>query len=112
MVQNNIILVDNEKYQKILKFVENVFLLNLLKDNPIPLLCEYCGNDFTVGLAHYSYLKELLDQTDKEIYLVYMRYVGHEPYHYNSQQGIDVMKEMHQKILEFSNKYFSQNLKN
>ena len=62
-------------------------------------------------LSSYFYLKELSDQTDKEIYLVYMRYVGHEPYHYNSQQGIDVMKEMHQKILEFSNKYFTQNLK-
>ena len=36
------------------------------------------------------------------LFLIYIRYAGHEQYHYNTQQGIDAMKEMHQKILEFS----------
>jgi len=73
MVKDNIILVENEKYQQLLKILENAFPGKCIKDNPIPLLLEYCGNDFTVGVEQYSYLKELYDQTDKKIY--YTRHI-------------------------------------
>ena len=68
MVKDNIILVENEKYQQLLKILENAFPGKCIKDNPIPLLLEYCGNDFTVGVEQNCYLKELYDQTDKKIY--------------------------------------------
>ena len=107
MVNDNKIIINNAKYQEMLKIVENAFPVKYISNNPIPLLCEYCGNDLTIGIAHYSYLKELYEQNNGEIELVYMRYGGHEQYHYNTPQGIESMKEMHKKILEFAKKYFT-----
>ena len=59
MVNDNKIIINNAKYQEMLKIVENAFPVKYISNNPIPLLCEYCGNDLTIGIAHYSYLKEL-----------------------------------------------------
>ena len=108
MVENKLIKTDNEKYQEMLMIVEKAFPINYI-DGRYPLLCEYCGNDQEVGVAHYSYIKEKYRQNNKLDFLelVYMKYGGHELYHYEQEQSIEAMQEMHCKILKYANNYFT-----
>ena len=108
MVENKLIKTDNEKYQEMLNIVKNAFPINYI-DGRYPLLCEYCGNDQEIGVAHYSYIKEKYRQNDKLDFLelVYMKYGGHELYHYEQEQSIEAMQEMHYKILDYAKNYFT-----
>ena len=108
MVENKLIKTDNEKYQEMLTIVEKVFPINYI-DGRYPLLCEYCGNDQEVGIAHYSYIKEKYSENNKLDFLelVYMKYGGHELYHNEQEQSIEAMQEMHCKILEYANNFFT-----
>ena len=107
MISNGEINTNNQKYKDMLKIAENAFPIKLVSNNPIPLLCEYCGNDSLVGIAQYCHLKEIYNQLSKEIDFVYMRYSGHEVYHYDTEQGITAMKEMNYKILHFAKSHFT-----
>ena len=107
MIENNKIKNDNEKYKEMLKIVENAFPINYI-DGRYPLLCEYCGNDQKIGIAHYSYIKEKYTLNDKLDFLefIYMKYGGNELYHNDMKQSIEAMQEMHCKILDFAKTYF------
>ena len=109
MMDNNTINIDNPKYKEMLKRFENAFPIKLIKNYPIPFLCEYGGSDELVGVSQYSHLKQVYDKYIGDIYLVYMRNGNHALIHYNNELGINAMKEIHQKILEYADKYFSSN---
>ena len=108
LTENGLINSDNEKYKAMLKIVENAFSINFI-DGRYPFLCEYCGNDFEVGVAHFSYIKEIYEKQNKteNLTFVYMKYAGHEQYHYENEESIIAMKEMHNQILKYAKKYFS-----
>lgn len=107
MVENKKIKNENEKYQELLKIVNYSYPINFI-DGRYPLLCEYCGNDQMVGVAHYSYIREKYIKNNKteNLDFVYMKYGGHEQYHYEQPQSIEAMKLMHCKILNFIKNYF------
>lgn len=107
MVDEHGIKTNDAKYIEMFKVAKNAIPIYFAGDNPIPVLCEYGGNDSIVGVAQYCYLKEIYDQKERDIDLVYMRYAGHELYHHDTEQGIIAMKEMNYKILDFANKYFT-----
>jgi len=100
----------NEKYQEMYKIVKYAFPVVLINstDRRIPLLCEYCGNDQLVGIAQYHYLKELYEEKNGTIEMVYMIRAGHEQFHYFDPRSIEAMKEMHYKITQFAKKYFNE----
>ena len=110
MMDNTTINIENEKYQEMLGLVENSFPLTLIKNKNtlIPLLCIYTGNDELVGEGQYYPLKEIYEQSNEEIYLVYYRYGNHVLYHSGDEDSINSMKEMHVKILDFENRHFSK----
>ena len=108
MVDNkNKIKKDNEKYKTLYKIANNLFPINYINYDTVPVICEYGGNDSIVGVAQYCYLKEKYEQKGGVIDFIYMRYAGHELNHHNTEQGIIAMKEMNYKILDFANKYFT-----
>jgi len=107
MMDGNGIKTNDAKYKEMFEIAKNAIPIYFIEDNPIPVLCEYGGNDSVVGVAQYCYLKEKYEQKGGVIDLVYMRYAGHEVYHHDTEQGIIAMKEMNFKILDFANKYFT-----
>lgn len=107
MMNGNGIKTNDAKYIEMFTIAKNAIPIYFIEDNPIPVLCEYGGNDSVVGVAQYCYLKEKYEQKGGVIDLVYMRYAGHEVYHHDTEQGIIAMKEMNYKILDFANKYFT-----
>lgn len=100
----------NEKYQELYNIAKYAFPVELIKNTSrrIPLLCEYCGRDFLVGVAHYHHLKELYENGNGTIDMVYMIQAGHEQFHYFDERSIDAMKKMHYKITQFAKKYFNE----
>ena len=107
MMNGNRIKTNDQKVKEMFEIAKNAIPIYFIEDNPIPVLCEYGGNDSVVGVAQYCYLKEKYDQKGGVIDLVYMRYAGHDLNHHNTEQGINAMKEMNFKILDFANKYFT-----
>ena len=107
MMDGNRIKTNDAKYIEMFKIAKNAIPIYFIEDNPIPVLCEYGGNDSIVGVAQYCYLKEKYEQKGGVIDFIYMRYAGHELNHHNTEQGIIAMKEMNYKILDFANKYFT-----
>ena len=100
----------NEKYKQMYNNVKYAFPVELIKNTSrrIPLLCEYCGKDNLVGVAQYHYLKELYEEQNGTIEMVYMIDAGHEQFHYFQERSIEAMKKMHYKITQFAKKYFNE----
>ena len=109
LMDGNKIKTTEAKYKEMFKVAKNAIPLYFIEDNPIPVLCEYGGKDSIVGVAQYCYLKEKYDQKGGVIDLIYMKYAGHNVnhHHHHTEQGIITMKEMNYKILDFANKYFT-----
>ena len=108
MIENNRINKENERFKEMVKIVENAFPINFI-DGRYPILCQYCGNDQKIGIAHYSYIKEKYTINNKLDFLefIYMKYGGNELYLDDKQQSIEEMQEMHCKILNFAKTYFT-----
>ena len=106
MIVNGQIYKESQKYQEMFKKVQNSFPIKFVDNQTPPTLCEYGGNDPLVGIGMYGFLKESFDKYGKELGLVYMRYAGHELISYNTEDGIKAMRDMHDKILEYAEKYF------
>ena len=108
MLDNNKkIKIDNERYQELLKTAKFTFPITFVNSDTVPTLCLYGGKDSLVGLAQYSYLKELSEKFGNKIELVYMKYGGHMLDDYKTQDGINSMRESHYQILEFAKNYFT-----
>ena len=106
MIVNEQINKESQKYQEMFKKVQNSFPIKFVDNQTPPTLYEYGGNDPLVGIGMYGFLKESFDKCGKELELVYMRYAGHELISYNTEDGIKAMRDMHDKILEYVEKYF------
>ena len=106
MIKDKKINIENENYIKLNKIVQNAFPINFINKNKVPTLCIYGGNDETIGVAHYYKLKELFEKNKIENELVYFRYGGHMLDSYDTQNGLNAMREMHYQILNFCKNYF------
>ena len=107
MIENKKIKVDNEKYQELLKIVKFAFPSYYAINNVIPTLCVYGGNDAIIGVAQYAYLKSNSKSIKDKIIIIYSRYADHNVVNYDTENGINAMREMHYQILNFSKLYFS-----
>ena len=64
MIENKRIKTDNERYKQMIKIVKYTFPIYYINGNVVPTLCEYGGKDSMVGVAHYSYLKNYLNNME------------------------------------------------
>ena len=106
MIKDKKINIENENYIELNKIVQNAFPINFINKNKVPTLCIYGGNDENIGVAHYYKLKELFEKNKIENELVYFRYGGHMLESYDTQNGLNAMREMHYQILNFCKNYF------
>jgi len=107
MMINNKINIDNEKYKEMLKIVKHAFPINFINSDTVPTLCQYGGKDQLVGVVQYSYLKKLSEEYGNKVELVYMKDADHSLISYDTQDGLNAMREMHYQILNFSKSYFT-----
>jgi hypothetical protein len=78
-------------------------------ENITPLLAEFGGKDQNCGVAQYRFIKHLSEKYKNKfpIDLVYMRYGEHSLMDSETENGINAMRDLNTKILEFANKYYS-----
>ena len=100
-----------QNFSEIYKYCMGSYYINKTGDNNeniVPLLSEFAGNDQNSGVAQYKLIKHLSDKYPNKfpIDLVYMRYGQHSLMDYETENGINAMRDFHTKILEFSKKYF------
>ena len=79
-------------------------------ENITPLLAEFAGKDQNCGVAQYKLMKQLSQKYENKfpIDLVYMRYGEHSLMDYQTENGINAMRDLNTKILEFAKKYYTQ----
>jgi len=107
MCENKKIKTDNEKYKELFKIVKNTFPVNFVNSNTIPTLCHYGGKDGIVGVKQYYHLKKLSEKYGNKVELVYMKHGGHSLDSYDTEDGMHSIREMHYQILNFAEKYFT-----
>ena len=79
-----------------------------IKKSSVPTLCIYAGRDIGVSVMQYATLKKKLDENNVYSELVYMKYGGHNTSDYETENGINAMRETHLRILNFSKHFFSK----
>ena len=107
MLLNKKIKKDNKKYKKKKKIAQNAFPYKYINSNTVPTLCIYGGIDTLVGVAQYSFLKQLAEKYGYKIELVYMKNGGHMLEDYKTTEGVKAMREIHYQILTFAKTYFT-----
>ena len=107
MTENKKIKTDNEKFKEMLKIAKYTFPVTFINSNAVPTLCEYGGKDSLVGIAQYRFLKKLSEKHGNRIELIYMKYGGHMLESYDTENGINAIREMHYQILNFAKTYFT-----
>ena len=103
---------ESQKYKELYKSAKYIFVTyhinNTRDDELIPILCEYAGNDSYVGVAQYKHLKEMQEKRPSlKFDLVYMRYARHYLINYDTENGINAMRDMHQMIMKYAETYFT-----
>ena len=111
MIENGKIKKDSEKYQEMFNAVKYSFPYLFINNNTPPTLCEYAGNDSLVGISMYKYLKELSQKYGNKLDLIYMRYSDHDLISFDTENGIQAMRDIHFQVLTYSKNYFSMNNK-
>ena len=106
MTIDNKINKDSEIYQEMFKKVQHSFPIKFVNNDTLPTLCEYAGNDSLVGVGMYRFLKDLFEKYERKLDLVYMRYADHNLISYDTKNGIEAMRDIHYKVLEYAKKYF------
>ena len=111
MIENGKIKKDSEKYQEMFNAVKYSFPYLFINNNTPPTLCEYAGNDSLVGISMYKYLKELSQKYGNKLDLIYMRYSDHDLISFDTENGIQAMRDIHFQVLTYAKNYFSMNNK-
>ena len=105
--KNKTIKKDNEKYLKLLSIAKYTFPTYYINSESVPTLCQYGGNDVTIGVVHYSLLKKLSEKYGNKLVLVYTKNADHDLINYEDDNGLFTMREMHYQILNFAETYFT-----
>ena len=109
MLNGNKIKYESDEYKNLYKSSKYFFVTyHINKTNEyIPILSEYGGNDENIGIANFKYLRQKSEQDKKfKIDVVYMRYANNSLINYDTENGINSMRNLNTKILEFSKNYF------
>ena len=105
LLGNKKINYDNEKYKEMYKIAQYAYPVNHINSNSVPTLCLYGGNDDVVGVTQYAYLKE---KYGNNLHLIYSRYATHFFLDFDTEVGINSLRELNYQILEYAKKYFSK----
>ena len=111
MLTGNKINPENENYKTLYNSAKPFFFFyhinKIINNDYIPILSEYGGNDEKIGIAHFKYLKEIQEKNNNfTTDIVYMKYANHSLINYDTENGIKAMRDIHTKILKYSNLYF------
>lgn len=92
---------ESQLYQELFKSAKYLFVTYYINETYkngekfIPILCEYTGNDTNIGEAHFKHLVQLKREYTNMIFdLVYMRYSNHFLISYETEDGINAMRNM------------------
>ena len=101
-----------KNFSEAYKYCMCSYYINQTGDNNeeiTPLLSEWAGNDQSTGVAQYKLIKYLSEKYKDKFPIdhVYMRYGQHSLMDYETQNGINAMRDFNTKILEFAKKYFT-----
>ena len=103
---------ESQKYKELLEKAKFGFPITYINKNTVPTLCLYAGKDTTIGVKHYSYLKSTFDiNKNTNISLKYLPNSPHTLYVQDSLEFQNGIKEFFLQIINYSNKYFTQNNK-
>ena len=105
MINDNKINKDSEIYQEMFKKLQYSFPIKYVNNYTLPTLCEYAGNDSLVGVDIYRFLKDLFEKYERKLDLVYLRYADHNLISYDTKNGIEAMRGIHYKVLEYAKQY-------
>ncbi len=101
---------DNEKYQELVEKVKLAYPVTYAEKTIVPTLCLYTGKDIVIRVRHYTYLKSKFGAKDKLDHL-YCPSLPHKIYVKDSNETLKCLTNLNTRIVNFSNKYFSQNKK-
>ena len=99
---------NNEKFIELNNIIKYCYVINFINENSVPTLCLYGGEDSTVGIVQYEYLKKISEKVGNKIELIYMKNGGHLLADYESKEGMNAIREMNYKILSYAKKYFTK----
>ena len=106
LLENKKINVNSEKYKELFNVVTNAFPSNIDDINKIPTICLYGGNDNVVGVTQFAYIYEKAKNDGKIMSYIYSRYAGHMFLDFETDNGVNAMREMNYRIVNFSKTYF------
>ena len=109
--KNNFTNYTNELYKEFYNKTRHCFVsyyINKTENGKfIPVLSEIGGKDTKNGIAQFSLLRNLSNEHDFKIDIVYMKYSAHLILSPDTDDGVKGMRDMHSYILEYSKKYFT-----
>ena len=104
LYENKKINYDSEKYKEMIKVVQHGFPVNFINELSVPTICLYGGNDEVVGVTQYAYLEE---RYGGNLHLIYSKYATHNFVDFETEVGINSLRELNYQIVNFAKKYFS-----
>ena len=106
LLENNKINKNNTKYIEMFNFINNAFPVNIEDKNNLTTICFYGGNDDVVGVTQFAYLNEKAEKYGKNIIHIYSRYADHNFLNFETEDGINAMREMNYQINHLAKIYF------
>ena len=109
MLNGNKINYKSEEYIKLFKSSKYFFVTYHINETNeyTPILSEYAGNDENIGIANFKYLRQKnIQNKNLTIDVVYMRYANHSLIDYDTDNGVNAMRDLNTKVLEFTKNYF------
>ena len=106
LLENNKINQNNTKYIEMFNFINNAFPVNIEDKNNLTTICFYGGNDDVVGVTQFAYLNEKAEKYGKNIIHIYSRYADHNFRNFETEDGINAMREMNYQINYLAKIYF------
>ena len=103
-------IIKGEKYNELFHKISYSFPVYYINEKTIPTLNACGGRDIVAGIGQFAYLEEkFAEHNNKNLTLVYSRYAPHYPFEIDTENGIEKIKEMNSRFIEFSEKYFTKN---
>ena len=107
LVVDNVVQTEHKIYKELMRIGKYGFPRDLIGNTTIPMLCLYGGNDGLVINYGFFNKKYIENGAEQNLELVYMKYADHSRFHNGIERDIIAMKEMHDKMIYFANKYFT-----
>lgn len=109
LLENGKINTNNTKYIEMFNIVSNAFPSNIEDKNKMPTICFYGGNDDVVGVTQFAYLNKKAEDEGKKIIHIYSRYADHNYLNFETENGINALRELNYQINDLGKALFNTN---